>query len=577
VRLPGFDRSRPWECTIRVRAGRGPELALPTFDVGIDGLTAATRGVTNEYQDVVVTIPPQPQRDGLVITMAAAPTFVPGPGDRRELGVQIDRIACEPRDGGLVLPPRRAIVTAAVSGAAFGAAFGVTLPGAAAAAAGSIVLGAAQSLPLAKGPAPYSAYQERAMTTALWIAGVLVVVALALRRIKGAPLAPAARFVLAFSAAALFLHLLALLHPLKSPIDVIFHAHRFQGVLAGNYFFTQPMPSGVRFPYAVALYVFTIPWASVTQDYVALLRIVVSSWHVFAGGLLYVLVVRLWRDDLAAAIAVVLFHFVPLPYIVIGNANMTFAFGQSVATVVIVAAATWRLAARDVAGALGLLVLAAVAFLSHVGVFPYLFAAMFAIALVYWLRGGPPLRAAAAWIVIVAAVAAVLSVVVYYGRFEEAYRTLDRVRGADTAAVPQGPAQAAAPVEHVPRHARLLRAMSLLTVDMGWPVLLLGAAGLWRLWPVPRGDRLKMVLSGLALTYGAFVAFAVAVPVEPSFQRYADEFISRIDFATAPAIVVVAALGFAWAWRAGAIARAVSAVVLVAAAVIGVERWLVWF
>src|SRR6476620_8543619 len=103
----------------------------------------------------------------------------------------------------------------------------------------------------------------------------MLLIARALGWRKGAPLTHSARFVVAFTAAALFLKLLALLHPSKLPIDVVFQAHRLEWVLQGRYFFTQPMPSGVEFPYAIALYVFSAPWTAFTRDYVSLLRIVV--------------------------------------------------------------------------------------------------------------------------------------------------------------------------------------------------------------------------------------------------------------------------------------------------------------
>ena len=64
--------------------------------------------------------------------------------------------------------------------------------------------------------------------------------------------------------------------------DAVFHAHRLEWVLGGRYFFTQPMPSGVSFPYAIALYVAAAPFASLTRDHVALLRIVVCAAIAFA-------------------------------------------------------------------------------------------------------------------------------------------------------------------------------------------------------------------------------------------------------------------------------------------------------
>ena len=69
-------------------------------------------------------------------------------------------------------------------------------------------------------------------------------------------------------------------------------------------------------------------------DFVALLRIVVYVVEALGAGLLYPVVARLWGDRLAAALAVVCYHLVPLPYAVIGNANLTYAFGHGVSLLV---------------------------------------------------------------------------------------------------------------------------------------------------------------------------------------------------------------------------------------------------
>ena len=105
-----------------------------------------------------------------------------------------------------------------------------------------------------------------------------------------------------------------------------------QLVLSGGYYFTQVMPSGVTFPYAIGLYVVATPWTALTSDYVTLLRTVVCVVEAIAGALLYAAVVKAWGDRTAGALAVMLFHLVPLPYGLIGNANLTNAFGQSVAS-----------------------------------------------------------------------------------------------------------------------------------------------------------------------------------------------------------------------------------------------------
>ena len=119
--------------------------------------------------------------------------------------------------------------------------------------------------------------------------------------------------------------------------------------------------------------------------------------------------------------------------------------------------------------------------------------------------------------------------------------------------------------------------MRLGLVDLGWPIVVLAAAGAWAL----RSDgawrsRLGLLIAACAVTYLVFVVFSVWVPVDARFQRYTDEFISRVNYVTIPAAVILAARGAAWAWAAGTPARAAAAVLLAAGAVIGVQRWAAW-
>src|SRR6185503_13215202 len=147
---------------------------------------------------------------------------------------------------------------------------------------------------------------------ALPIEGVAIALALVLwvtlivsRRGLGQPVSVAARVALFVTVGVLYLKLIALFHPSKLVIDADFHAHRLEWVLGGRYFFTQPMPSGVVFPYAIGLYVFAAPWTVFTSDYVSLLRIVVTAVEAAGGILLYRLISRCWGDRFVAATATV--------------------------------------------------------------------------------------------------------------------------------------------------------------------------------------------------------------------------------------------------------------------------------
>ena len=156
------------------------------------------------------------------------------------------------------------------------------------------------------------------------------------------------------------------------------------------------------------------------------------------------------------------------------------------------------------------------------------------------------------------------------------------MRARATASAPATPSAGSAGTPAVaapapnPLHRRIWRAAGFAAGDAGWPVFLLAMVGVWRAWAAAGRERLRLWLSAAALTYAVFLAFSVAAPVEPRFQRYTDEFISRLDFATLPAVAVLAASGAAWAWRAGIVTRTAAAAMLAAAAVLGVQHWMRW-
>ena len=584
VLLPGLDRAVPWQCRARLRGARAAGIAQPVVAIDVDGVPATRTVATNDYEDIDIDVPARPGRDDLALTIASEPTFVPGPGDRRELGVQVDRIACAPT-AGAPSPPRGALVAATTSAALFGAAFALLGAPLWLSLLAITVLGAAQALAMATGLAPYTTYLGRVPMTALVTSAAAVLLAWTVGWRRQRPFSPATRVVLAYSAAALYLLLLALLHPSKAVVDALFHAHRLEAVRAGHYFFTQPMPDGVAFPYAIALYVVSLPWMAVTRDHVALLRIVVCTAHILTGLLLYAAVVGRWQDRLTGVLAVVLWSLVPQWFVVVGNANLTAAFGQSTATATLLTAAVLALGPRDHVQVAAVFVLASVAFLSHFGTFPLLFVALVLLAIASVWRGDRAERPAARWIAAVAIAAAIVSVVTYYGHFAAVYKSLDRVTGRSTAAAPATPVEegsaeqtsVARPATSTPPvPARAARAALLTLGAVGWPVAILWMVGAWRLLTGRPRDRLTTTLLAWFVMCAGFVAFTVVTPVEPRFYRYNVEFIGRVVYATWPAVIIVAASGGAWLWRAGPVGRVASALLVAGAAWIGMQSWWGW-
>ncbi len=570
--LHGMDRRAAWQCIVRFRGGRPSQLTQPVVDVAVDGIRLASATATNEYQDLEITVPPR-ERDGLALTIDVSPTMVPGPGDPRALGVQLDRVECRPGEG-MALPPRRAIANAMLTGSAFGAALALLNITAVSAVGATILIAAGQGVMFSIGLAPYGSYGNHAVRLALWIALATIAAAYLLQRFTTNHLRNTARFVIAFAAAVLYLKLLGLLHPSKPLIDAVFQAHRLEWVLDGRFFFTQPLPGGVQFPYAIALYVVAAPWSLLTTDFVTLLRVVVCVFEVIAGGLLYVMVVRTRGDRLEGAVAAALFALVPMAFWYTGNANLTGVFGQTTACIAVVAATTLSLQAGRPANVVVLAALIALALLSHVSTFAILAFTLAALAGAYWVLGGPALRTPARRILVATGVAVILSVAVYYGHFGEVYQRALRVR-AQTAA-PAAPQAAPAGRQAIPSFAgRALEAASITAQAVGWPVLLLAAAGAWRFRTAGTHDRLTCAVIAWALAFLVFVAVGL-MRVDAQYQRYSFEFVGRVAFATYPAAAILAAYGAVWGWRAGGIARVGSGALMLATIGLAVRGWIGW-
>ena len=583
-RFRGLTRRSPWTCLLLVRGGRGDPARQPAVDIAADGITLARRATTDDYEEIEVTAPIRPQ-PGLVLSVASSSTLVPA-SDPRELGVQIDRLSCRPADGRFTVPPSDALRDAAIAGAAWGAALALCLP-MTAAIGGVVLLALAQALPLASGTAPYGPFSELAVQLSLWLAG-LAVVSVRLVQWRKADLSFAAKFVLTFSAAVLYLKLLGLLHPSKALIDVVFHAHRLQAVLDGGYYFTQVMPSGVTFPYAIGLYVVSAPWSWLTRDYVMLLRIVVSAAEALAGALLYVAVVRNWNDRLSGALAVVLFHTIPLPYGLIGNANLTNAFGQAAALIAATTAAIWSLRWPHALALAGFFALVSLAFLSHISTAAHLGVTLVVLVVLWRWLGAADVKAPAVPVLAVTVLAAAFSWVLYYGHFTEVYATaLSRMRvDPQAVTVPEasnagvGAAEASPEQPTAGRSTILTRtadALRLTTTAIGWPVGVLCAAGVWLLWRDGARDRLTLLLAALIATYLLFLGVGVVPRVEARFERYAAEFVGRVVFATYGAAVVLAAFAGASGWRAGSVWRIGSLIGVFSALSIGLAHWRRWF
>jgi hypothetical protein len=560
IRLPGLDRRVAWTLTVRLRGGRSAPAVNPSVTILCDGAELQTVASGNDFQDVTITLPRRPDHRGALVGLRSSSAFVPGPRDPRRLGVMLDRLALVP--AGVVLVPRPALDAAALSSAAMGAAIallGVT-PGSAIGAA--VVLGAADAGVLTRGFGPFTNYPSLVTRLAWWIALALAAGAVSAQAWRRQPRRNTARFAAAVSAAALFLKLLVLLHPNMPIGDAMFHAHRFEGVLAGNLYFTSVAPGGYQFPYPPGFYVFASIFSGLTRraSDMALLRIVAASADAAAALLLYAIVVRCWGSRLAGAMTVAIYHLMPLSFAVLATANLTNAFAQTLALVAL-ALMVWPLSAsRRLLPAAALTAVLAAAFLSHTGTLAILFAAAILIGLLFVLRGDGGLRRTG-WLIVASTIAAAtFAVAIYYAHFMSTYRTEFARIGRETAA--------AAPDAggHTIRD-RLLGVPYSLGITIGTPVLLLAFLGGTEMGLRRRGDRLALALGGWTLACVLFLALGVATPVD-----------MRYYLASLPAVAIAAGYGAAWAWNDGwpghrMASRAAAALLLAASVWAGFHAW----
>jgi len=557
LRLPGLDRRVPWSADFRVRGGRRNAADNPAMEFAVDGVRVLVEQSRTDFIDVHLTIPPRADRPrGVLITMQVSHTFVPGPDDPRPLGVMLDKVTVQP--DGLAVPPGHAFTGAMTSGAALATAIallGVT-PGSAIGAA--ILLAAGQGAIIARGFGPYTGFPDVVARLAIAIGVALVVIVFSIEYVRGTRFRNTARFAAAFTASALFLKLLVLLHPDMPLGDALFQAHRFQEVLRGNYYFTSIAPGNYLFPYAPGLYMAASPFADFvrreTGD-VVLLRIVVAATDAAVGALLYAVVVSAWSDRRAGAFATAVYQLLPLDFMVAAGGTLTNAFAQSVAVVSFaIMAASWLRLERIAAVAV-LTAALLYAFLSHTSTFAILAATTFVVALTVWWRGGPTMRSRAVAVLVAGVAAIALAVVIYYAHFMDTYRTeFARISSETVAAAPDAGGRSIG--------YRAYMVWPYVRDYFGTPVLLLVAYGAWNLWRQGARDRLTLTIAGWSITCLVFLVIGIVTPVD-----------MRYYLAALPAIAILAAAGASAGWSAGSTYRVCTVALLAWSTWLGVGTW----
>jgi len=381
----------------------------------------------------------------------------------------------------------------------------------------------------------------------MWTAALTCGVLSGAERIVRQRFSTAARLVFAISGVAVTLKLMAVMHPAKPDIDAIFHAHRLTDVIAGRRYFTQPFVGGVEMPYAVGLYVFAWPWTWLFADHVAVIRAVAAVSDVAAGALLYPMLAGAWANRRVATVAVLFYQLAPLGYAVLGNANLTNLFGQSVAVVVVAAAVSWKLSPSRVPSLLGFTAIVTWAFCSHVSTITTLLATLGLLVVLYWWRGDRDRRQSAIAIVVAVAAALVVSWLIYYRHFS------GEISGAFARMFSGGASENAATAAETARGYmgtadRLQDLLTQAVSSVGWPMVVLAAIGSWLVWRKGQRGRVESALLAWAGVWLVFSASTVFSRVDQEFVRYTAEFLGRINLATIPLIAILAAKGAAAGW-----------------------------
>lgn len=573
INIPGLSRSVPWVVTVRLRGGRANPSDLPDVQLAADGVVIAEARATNDFQELQGTIPPRAEAAGVRLRLTSSSTFTPGPDDPRRLGVMVDRLTVAPVARSIVIPPAQTIRAGAISAALMGAAFALIGVTAISAVGGAVLVALAQAFVLTRGLAPFTPYAAATAWLAFWIAGIATVSVWIVEAVRREPLRNTARFAVACSAAALFLKLIVLLHPAKHIGDAMFHAHRFQLVRGGTYYFTSVAPGDYQFPYPIALYLFANVFAPLTRDHVWLLRSVTASADAVAAVLLYVMIVRTWGDRLAGAIAVALYHLMPIAFAVQGAANLTNSFGQSltVAAMAAITATAFRLS--NPGWLIAVIALVFVAFLSHTSTFALLAGILFLTGLLYAIAGAGPLRGAGLGTLAAFAAALTLAIAVYYAHFPDVYRSqFSRISRevSGGAAGPAGtPREAPPQTADVPRGLQIARRAAAVPRHVeayfGWAMATLAALGTVRLVRMRARDRLGLALAAWLLTSAAFMVLGLITPID-----------MRYYLAAFPAVAMLAGVGAAWMWRSGTAARLAATALLGWIVFVATRDWIRW-
>ena len=432
--FPRLSRSIAYRVRLRLRGGHPAGGQPPVLRITVDDRPVRSMNLTGGDREVEFEIPRRDQ-SGAVVALDVSPTFTPGNGDRRVLGVIVDDVAVSPVNGPFRVD---AVVLLWAAVATFACAWAVWMTGLrgalfATAAAGVV---AAFVWLLLKDAAFAGVFVERLLHIGLGASVIGLVVAAARARWPEPGGARDWSIAAGLVLAACVVKLAVYWHPLAMVGDAMFQVHRAQEVHAGQYFLTSVTPRPFyEFPYPVALFVAAQPfwdWFPGDFDLVRLLRLLSLGVDAMVGLALYALARRQWPDRPAVLYVAALWPFARAPFEALTNANLTNLFGQGLFGVAL-AGVAWMAAGSAISWPWLALIalLLALSFLSHFGTLIVGLAIVGAVVIVLAGLGRQHVRRMGVALCAVLLAATAVSWVVYYSnaRFTDVYaKTFASVR-----------------------------------------------------------------------------------------------------------------------------------------------------
>lgn len=330
VLLPGLGRG-PYRLTLHLAGAANPQ---PRVEVFVDGTRLAAFNLTQGFQDYTVDVPGTVTSSGDVLVELRSSTFQP-PGDRRTLGVVIDRVDVRPTgDPGLLPPPLTqalrlvalallAYLIAAIAG--FGP-LGGALTG------GLFSLGLAALLLVNRPWLTVWTGRLLAATLAATLLALLLRLALPpLYRLAGLRLAATElRWPVLLATVFFVAHFGGDLHPHINIVDIGFHIHRYEDVNQRGQWvlMVQSREWGTRDTiYPPVAYLFMRPLQPFTPDIRTTIALFIALAEATRLCVVYLIARKATADPPAGVFAALVFGIVPMAYLPFSWGIATNVFG----------------------------------------------------------------------------------------------------------------------------------------------------------------------------------------------------------------------------------------------------------